>query len=102
MISKNSYQILLFSFAVLMVLLRPYTAYRISMRSDIASDPVKINSLLQRLVKKKDDHHISMADHTEVIVPLKSSVPLITFLVLLLISAVSALAGSTKQQAEIS
>lgn len=58
MTSRNAIRVFIFSFTVLIVLLRPYAAYQISMRPDIANDPVKVNSLLQRLIKKKDDHHM--------------------------------------------
>ncbi|SDD35176.1 hypothetical protein SAMN05216464_101497 [Mucilaginibacter pineti] len=59
---QRHFQVLVFSFALLVVLLRPYAAYRIARRSDMAKDPVKANSLLQRLIKKKDEHH-ALADN---------------------------------------
>jgi hypothetical protein len=58
MTDKKSIQILVFSFAVFMVLLRPYAAYQISKHAGFASDPVKVYDLLQRLIKKRDEHHI--------------------------------------------
>lgn len=69
---RNPVRVLIFSFAVLTVLLRPYAAYRISMRPDIAADPVKVNSLLQRLVKKKDDHHTVIDDDRSATLPSKT------------------------------
>jgi len=69
MIRKNSIHVLLFAFAVTMVLLRPYAAYRISMNPNFAGDPVKVNSLLQRLIKKKDEHHATDYENLEAIVP---------------------------------
>jgi hypothetical protein len=40
-----------------MILLRPYAAYQLSTRANISSDPMKVQALLQRLIKKKDEHH---------------------------------------------
>lgn len=69
MTSRNFIHVLLFAFAVVMVLLRPYAAYRISMNPNFAGDPVKVNSLLQRLIKKKDEHHATGHESLQAIVP---------------------------------
>jgi hypothetical protein len=69
MARRNSINVLLLAFAVVMVLLRPYAAYRISMYPNFAGDPVKVNSLLQRLIKKKDEHHATDYENLEAIVP---------------------------------
>lgn len=43
--------------AVVMLLLRPFFVYQLTENPNFARDPVAVNSLLQRLIKKKDDHH---------------------------------------------
>jgi len=45
-----------FTLGVLMLLLRPYFVYQMT-TADNRSNPVRAWNLLQRLVKKKDDHH---------------------------------------------
>ena len=60
--SGNTFKILIFTFVVLTVLLRPYAAYCISTRADVSANPAKVYNLLQRLIKKKDDHH-NVAEH---------------------------------------
>jgi len=47
---------ILYAFVVLMILLRPYLAYQISMKSEFAGNTELVNRLLQRLVKKKEWH----------------------------------------------
>lgn len=59
---KRTGHIILFSFGLLMVLLRPFMAYQISSRADFSRDPQKVHSLLQRLIKKKDDHHGELSE----------------------------------------
>ena len=55
--TSRIFSVTLFSLAVMAVLLRPYFAYQLSVSRHLASNPVALNNLLQRLVKKKDDHH---------------------------------------------
>lgn len=86
MTGKNLVNVLIFTFAVLMVLLRPYAAYRISMRADFATNSTKVNSLLQRLIKKKEEHHSSEADHINAVSPSKTIMPLPVLLLLFLAS----------------
>lgn len=62
MVKRHNIHLLAFSFAILMVLLRPYAAYRITSQAGFIKDPVKINNMLQRLVKKKDEHHAAVND----------------------------------------
>ena len=76
MTSRRFFHILVFTFAVSMVLLRPYAAYQISMRHDTAGDPIKVNSLLQRLIKKKDEHHAFSDENWEAITSAKTADPL--------------------------
>jgi hypothetical protein len=71
MTDKKVVHILIFSFAVLMVLLRPYAAYQISKHADLASDPVKTNNFFQRLIKKRDEHHTVEASKFTVVQQLK-------------------------------
>jgi hypothetical protein len=49
-----------FTFGVLMLLLRPYCIYQMTAQ-DIRTEPARAWSLLQRLVKKKDEHHAEQA-----------------------------------------
>jgi hypothetical protein len=69
MTRRNFIHVFFFAFAVLMVLVRPYAAYRISMNPNFSGDPAKVNSLLQRLIKKKDEHHAAEFESLEAIVP---------------------------------
>jgi hypothetical protein len=57
MINKRTTDIIIFSIAVLLLLLRPFVVYQIAETPKFSGDPVAANSLLQRLIKKKDDHH---------------------------------------------
>jgi hypothetical protein len=43
-------------FSVMVLLGRPFVAYRLAAQSSFAGNPQKVNSLLQRLIKKKEDH----------------------------------------------
>jgi len=56
MIKGLSYNLIIYTFVVFMVLLRPFCAYRISMNDTYSNNPGRIYSLLQRLVKKKETH----------------------------------------------
>jgi len=55
--SKRTSHIILFGFCVLMMLARPYLAYQMCSKDAIKKDPQKAFTILQRLVKKKDDHY---------------------------------------------
>lgn len=55
--NKKVVNILVFSLGVVLLLLRPYAVYQLTCRGEFAKDPAKAWSLLQRLVKKKDDLH---------------------------------------------
>ncbi len=66
MIRKKALQILILSVAVIMVLLRPYAAYQLSNHADLAADPRKTYDLVQRLIKKKQDHHATIKRRTKV------------------------------------
>jgi hypothetical protein len=57
MINKSAWKILVFAAAVVMLLLRPYIVYQMTSQKALADNPAKAYSLLQRLVKKKDEHH---------------------------------------------
>jgi hypothetical protein len=59
---QHHFQVLVFCFALVMVLLRPYAAYRIAGLPDLGKDQGKVNSILQRLIQKKDEHH-ALADN---------------------------------------
>lgn len=48
---------LIFALGTMMLLLRPYIVYRLTQKNVTADNPAKAYSLLQRLVKKKDEHH---------------------------------------------
>jgi hypothetical protein len=54
--NRKAVNIMVFSVGLLMLLLRPYVIYRITGHWNTDKNPVK-SSLLQRLVKKKDEHY---------------------------------------------
>jgi hypothetical protein len=54
--SKKFHSLFLF-FGLLVLLLRPFAVYSLTSQSMMAGDSQKANSLFQRLIKKKDDHH---------------------------------------------
>lgn len=66
-----------YAFVVLMILLRPYSAYKISSRGGFANDPEAITRILNRLVKKKETHiddmdeamELSQSGNIEIILP---------------------------------
>ncbi|WCT14344.1 hypothetical protein [Mucilaginibacter jinjuensis] len=53
---RLSHNMLIYTFAVLMILMRPFFAYHISQTGGFAGDPTRVYNLLQRLVKKKEFH----------------------------------------------
>ena len=69
--NRNTFKVLVFTFVVLTVLLRPYAAYCISTRADMSANPAKVYNLLQRLIKKKDDHHNVTVHEFSVVQPPK-------------------------------
>jgi hypothetical protein len=54
---RKAWNIFIFTVGVLMLLLRPYMIYQLTKQSNLRNDPVNVYNLLQRLVKKKDEHH---------------------------------------------
>jgi hypothetical protein len=57
MAKQFAHALSIYAFVVLMILLRPYVAYQISMQGgQLARDPEQVSRLLQRLVKKKESH----------------------------------------------
>jgi hypothetical protein len=55
--NKRVFRVLIFALGTMMLLLRPYMIYQLTQKKAQANNPVKVYSLLQRLVKKKDEHH---------------------------------------------
>jgi hypothetical protein len=53
--NRKTVNIWIFGIGVLMLLVRPYLVYQLSGYSPAGKNPVK-TALLQRLIKKKDDH----------------------------------------------
>jgi hypothetical protein len=53
---RLSHSLLIYTFAVFMILLRPFFAYHVSQTGGFAGDPARVYNLLQRLVKKKEFH----------------------------------------------
>ncbi|MEO3407499.1 hypothetical protein AAFN85_26505 [Mucilaginibacter sp. CAU 1740] len=53
--NRKTVNILVFSIGVMMLLLRPYLIYQLTSGDNLKKNPVK-TSLLQRLIKKKDDY----------------------------------------------
>lgn len=53
--NRKTVNIWVFGIGVLMLLVRPYLVYQLSGYSQVGKNPVKA-TLLQRLIKKKDDH----------------------------------------------
>jgi Na+/H+ antiporter NhaC len=53
---RLSHNMLIYTFAVFMILMRPFFAYHISQTGGFANDPTRVYNLLQRLVKKKEFH----------------------------------------------
>lgn len=49
--------LIIFGFGVLMILSRPYLVYAMTSGDIAKSNPTRTWRLLQRLIKKKDDHH---------------------------------------------
>jgi len=54
--SRKAASIIFFSLALLMLLIRPYLVYQLTGHEMKDKNPVK-TSLLQRLIKKKEDHY---------------------------------------------
>jgi hypothetical protein len=61
--NKRTVNVIVFALTVIALLLRPYFAYQLIENQNLTKDPAVVNSLLQRLIKKKDDHHsVSVED----------------------------------------
>ncbi|MBS1664913.1 MAG: hypothetical protein JST68_27955 [Bacteroidetes bacterium] len=54
---SRPYQKLLFTLGVILFLLRPFTFYFLIGNSGSSADGQRINQLMQRTIKKKEDHH---------------------------------------------
>jgi hypothetical protein len=54
---KRLIDVSIFTVAVIMLLLRPFMVYQMTQSPALSKDPAATWSLLQRLIKKKDDHH---------------------------------------------
>lgn len=92
---------LIFAFAVFIILLRPYAAYQMSVRAVIAADPVKVNSILQRLIKKKEQHHVSANEEMNAIAQAKIKTVLPVVLRLFLIKSLAVLSVNLVGCAEV-
>lgn len=66
--------IIIFAIGVLTVLCRPYFVYVIASGHLAKANPVKTWRLLQRLVKKKDDHHDYVAEPAVITNQLRATV----------------------------
>ncbi|CAL1519017.1 hypothetical protein [Chitinophaga sp. MM2321] len=53
---KKALSILIFSLGLLMLALRPYSVLQLVKQQGMSDHPIKISTLLQRLVTKKDEH----------------------------------------------
>jgi hypothetical protein len=59
--TKGHIIILIFTIAVLTILVRPYLVYQMTMTCDYKAHPARAWSLMQRLIKKKEEHHEQQA-----------------------------------------
>ena len=65
---KNRIGIFIFTLGVLMLLMRPFLVYQITTTESYKNNPAHAWSLLQRLVKKKDDKHEQNAEVSRIMV----------------------------------
>lgn len=72
---RNYIGIIIFTLGVFMLLLRPYAVYNMTVKEHLARNPARAWSLLQRLIKKKDEHH-GREDSSVAIVATNSAQPL--------------------------
>lgn len=63
---------MLFALGVFMLLARPFMVYQMCAAGEFSKDPQKVYSLLQRLIKKKDDHHAADTGEAAVLEPAKA------------------------------
>ncbi|UOE50638.1 hypothetical protein MTO98_06070 [Mucilaginibacter sp. SMC90] len=63
---KRTLKLIIYAFAVLMILLRPFCAYRISMNTLLVKDPNRMLASLQRVIKKKETHAEAAEDAAEI------------------------------------
>src|ERR1700712_3333779 len=83
--------VMIFTFAVMIVLCRPFFVYQLATNPKFPKEPYKIERLLRALIKKKNDH----GSDTEEVIALKTSrkyVPLVLVFSLLFNKALLLLA----------
>ncbi|HMG09893.1 MAG TPA: hypothetical protein VK609_15375 [Mucilaginibacter sp.] len=66
MIRKRSLKMISYAFAVLMILIRPFCAYRLFMNTLLVKDPTRMLVALQRVIKKKYTHAEAAEDTAEI------------------------------------
>lgn len=66
MTEQRSVKMVIYAFAVLMILIRPFCAYRLSMNSLLVKDPARMLGALQRVIKKKETHAEAAEDAAEI------------------------------------
>ena len=79
---KYILNVMIFTFAVMIVLCRPFFVYQLATNPKFPKEPYKIERLLRALIKKKNDH----SGDTEEVMELKTSrkyIPLLVFFTLL-------------------
>lgn len=72
-------RLLIYTFTVFMILLRPFCAYYMTTKGEFASDPDKVSRILQRLIKKKETHEqdgieameFQQAEEIKILLPVK-------------------------------
>jgi hypothetical protein len=62
----NNPKLLFYLFAVLIILVRPFVVYEMTLEGKI-KEPAAINALLQRLIKKKENHAEGFAEASDLI-----------------------------------
>jgi hypothetical protein len=55
--SSRTYYQLIFTFGVMVFLLRPFVGYLMIGAGGATADPLRTSLLMQRLIKKKEEHH---------------------------------------------
>jgi len=63
---KYILNLLIFTFAVMIVLFRPFFVYHLSATPGFPKEPNKVSRLLQALIKKKNDHAADTEDVIEI------------------------------------
>jgi len=81
--NKRTINILIFTLAIIALLLRPFFFYQLTESQNLIKDPVAANTLLQRLIKKKDDHHsLNIAEFSAILCTDRKSPPPVLFPIL--------------------